>query len=535
MALFQIDAYLFITVQFCNARRDSVQNVYESTNLMINKNVDNLTGLISKVVNFVDPAKKTKTSKIRSQELNKNSNINENGRADPKQISYEAEDGEEYPVEALGKELASAVHAIHKISQAPLGLCAQSVLAAVSLCVQSIALIQLPNQKPKPTSLYTLSVGVSGERKSTVDGRAFEAVYEYEEGNRLIYKRLLKEFLAAIKNGEEAVEPISPIMMAQEPTYEGLMKMIENSRGSVALANDDGAGFLTGHSMRDDSRATCATGLSQLWDGKGASRPRANGNDEPVCNRAFCLNIMIQGRYIPVIFSLELIEQGLACRMLLCFPESTIGTRLYNEVDDKTWSDFEAYKNRQTEILNRPIKYKTDAPKELDRRVIHLGAEAKELWIDFYNYVEVNSGKGKKFGEIQGFSSKLPENTGRIAANLALYNDPDCEVITAKHMANAIKLSNYYISEIQRVLEARDHNKGKGEAEDFLEWAQKHSKNGYIHIEQIQKNAPKRMRKKEVYEQLIDILESHHWIWPVENVKTDGQVHKKAWEVIMPS
>ena len=95
---------------------------------------------------------------------------------------------EPYPVDALGLVLAEAVRAVEAMTQAPLALCAQSVLAAASLATQAHANVLLPTSQHRPVSLALLSLGVSGERKSTVDGLALEAAHDHERALERQYR-----------------------------------------------------------------------------------------------------------------------------------------------------------------------------------------------------------------------------------------------------------------------------------------------------------------------------------------------------------
>ena len=80
-----------------------------------------------------------------------------------------------YPVDALGGVLGAAVAAIRDIVQAPLALCAQSVLAAASLAAQRHADVLIDGRRC-PLSLWLISVAESGERKTAVDQCALAAM-----------------------------------------------------------------------------------------------------------------------------------------------------------------------------------------------------------------------------------------------------------------------------------------------------------------------------------------------------------------------
>src|SRR3546814_2302556 len=75
-----------------------------------------------------------------------------------------------YPVKALGKVLAGAVHAIGDKVQCPEAIAAQSVLAAAALAVQShVDVVHPATGDTRPVSLLLVTVAASGERKRAAD------------------------------------------------------------------------------------------------------------------------------------------------------------------------------------------------------------------------------------------------------------------------------------------------------------------------------------------------------------------------------
>lgn len=97
-----------------------------------------------------------------------------------------------FPVEALRGALRDAVEAIHMATQAPLAICANSVLAAFSLAAQAHADVVLPTGSAKPLTLFCVTVAASGERKSNVDEVALAPVRLHEDGLRAAYEVALR-------------------------------------------------------------------------------------------------------------------------------------------------------------------------------------------------------------------------------------------------------------------------------------------------------------------------------------------------------
>jgi Protein of unknown function (DUF3987) len=77
-----------------------------------------------------------------------------------------------FPVEALGPILGKAALAINDMTLAPMGLCGNAVLATAALAVQTHIDVILPTGISRPCSLFIVTIGESGERKTDVDLRA---------------------------------------------------------------------------------------------------------------------------------------------------------------------------------------------------------------------------------------------------------------------------------------------------------------------------------------------------------------------------
>ena len=107
----------------------------------------------------------------------------------PRQLYRHASAPESFPVDAMGSTLEPVTRAIIELTQAPDGICANSVLGAASLAAQAHADIQLPGLgRPHPITLFLLTIAPSGERKTTADREALIGVRNRERELREGYK-----------------------------------------------------------------------------------------------------------------------------------------------------------------------------------------------------------------------------------------------------------------------------------------------------------------------------------------------------------
>jgi hypothetical protein len=87
----------------------------------------------------------------------------------PRPLRREIPPSEPFPVEAMGQLIAKAAEAIHDRVQAPIAICAQSVVAVANLAVQGHANIELPTGAIRPVSIFFATIGETGERKTSAD------------------------------------------------------------------------------------------------------------------------------------------------------------------------------------------------------------------------------------------------------------------------------------------------------------------------------------------------------------------------------
>ncbi len=91
--------------------------------------------------------------------------VEENSVETPRPLMREVPPAEPFPVDVLGGVLRSAAEAIHDRTQAPMAICAQSVLAAATLAVQGHADVELPTPRPHSARLGFLRHGRRDRRE----------------------------------------------------------------------------------------------------------------------------------------------------------------------------------------------------------------------------------------------------------------------------------------------------------------------------------------------------------------------------------
>ncbi|QQR80744.1 MAG: DUF3987 domain-containing protein [Deltaproteobacteria bacterium] len=402
-----------------------------------------------------------------------------------------------------------------------------------------------------------MTIGESGERKSAVDNaalwphrnyqkklkEAYEKELQYYKNENDAYEKSRQDALRKAKTlnekkndlislGEPPKPPLLPILIVEEPTYEGLIKLLAIGQPSEGLFSDEGGRFIGGHGMNQDNLLKTAAGLSGLWDGKPVSRVRAGDGSTLIYGRRFSFHLMAQPSVSQMMLSNALLlEQGLLSRCLVSWPDSTAGTRKYKETDLSDSEDMKNYWNCLKRILEAPLPLEEGKQNELEPCQLLLSPEAKQLWIRFHDAIEEKLGESGQLSSIRGFANKAPEHAARLAGIVALVEDLACKLISLKNMKAGIALATYYLNEALRLFSNGTIDPDLVLAEKLLQWLKLRG-NHTVTLVEIYQYGPNGIRNAKVARNLMKILSEHGYVRPInDGVEFEGKTRKESWEV----
>ena len=346
---------------------------------------------------------------------------------EPLPLMRELQPAREYPVDALPPIIRDAVLDVSNAMQCPPALPAHSFLAVSALSVQTHMDVEIDGRK-SPASCFFVTIAESGERKTAIDKYAMAPVIKQEEKLRDEQKEKIVEYnikMAVRKKSEkmalnadnpvQALEALGPVPVrpldasftVEEPTYEGLVKKLENGQPSVGLFSSEGGRFLGGHAMNRDNQQKSAAGLSSLWDGSPVTRTRVN-DSITMYGKRVSLHLMIQPYIAEQLLGSDLlIAQGLMSRILIAYPESNIGKRKYKSVDLNKSAALKKFNQVIGKILSLPLPIKPGTINELEPEIIGLTDEAMERWVVFHDSVEADMQDGRQFSAFVVLLPKL--------------------------------------------------------------------------------------------------------------------------------
>lgn len=158
-----------------------------------------------------------------------------------------------------------------------------------------------------------------------------------------------------------------------------------------------------------------------------------------------------------------------------------------------------------------------------------LDEEAKNLWINEYNFIEAACQYGQELEHYKSYASKLPDQILRIAGVITIFEDVSATSINAQVMEGAIQLGRYYIAQAKRLLLTPEDQK-LTETEQLLAWLQRQG-SSEITLRDIYRLGPKFVRSAAKARELMQVLEEHFWVTRVqEEVRSqDGKLCKDAY------
>jgi hypothetical protein len=461
----------------------------------------------------------------------------------------------DFPVEALGP-LRQPALAIQSKTQAPIAICAQSVLAVATLAVQAQIDVALPGGGTKPVVNMFASIAESGERKTSVDRIALAPVRELESQwnkdhklataeyeNRLVAwktarsglkKGSVPDMVAALGQiGLEPEAPPHPMMICSDVTPEALVLHLEKGRPMAGLFTAEGGILVGGAAFTDESRMRTAALLNSLWDGEPIRRQRVGTGTTFLPGRRCCAHIMMQQVVADRLLGDSMLDgMGMLARMLIVAPESTAGSRLFKRDEPQNAVILETYNDRISALLRLDLPTDDFAGRELTPRAIPLDSEAIAAWITFHDQCETAIRKNGELITIKPFAAKLAEHAGRLAAVIAVYADPQAQHVPLWAMEAGIRLAGYYAMEMLRLHGGASVPVPLRHAQKLLEWWQRRDE-PILYLAKIYQYGPPDLRNGKTAKAAVRVLIEHGWVEQLEpGMEVDSKARRDVYRLV---
>lgn len=452
-----------------------------------------------------------------------------------------------FPVTELGEHLSPMVEAAAEQFQTPVDLAAMTALGVISAAIGGRRRIKVRPGWDETTSVWMAGLAGSSELKSPLVRKLSapicdaekalqidkkDAIEELEQDRRIAESQMKaaenkagtakkpEERDGAVKEAKEARKrlaeignvPHMPRIIFGDLTPEIAAKRCAEQGGRMSIISDEG-------------------GTLEMLTGSGSSKDQPNinfflkaysGDSEPV-DRITRDTVLSDEAHVAMALLFQpavldglarkhskLLGKGLFGRFLYALPVSRVGSRLENP-EPVPENINNAYAKRIEDLVE--LVWDTNCCDD-----IKFTSGATKVLAAFRGALEPRLGPRGDLHAIGEWAGKLAGNCARVAALLALFDNPMCREVDDKYVTRAVNLGPYFIAHAKRVYELmgrKEDDETLDVARDALAWIRHRTDPLEAFTKRdMQRGLARRVTSAEQVQDAIDLLAETGWVAP---------------------
>lgn len=394
----------------------------------------------------------------------------------------------DFPVDALGPDLANLVKEIAAEVMVDPGLAAPAVLATISAAASvGFQIAPYAGWRDEVLVLQTTTIAGSGERKTPTHARTSGALFEAAETvraemagdvalytaqhtgakkavtaaeaaltktptDRVLIKALADANQALTDVTENAPQP--PRFIRSDATPEAIAVGMQQNHGLIFLSSDEGeqlaifAGRYSGGRPRVEI-------VNKGYSGSPADISRSDPTkpDISVPSALLPMSILSQDATLEKMIGNEaLVDSGFVARQLISRPETTLGSRQDKAIPMADSTRY-SWSRRVTNILRTAWSITESGQ---GRKTIQFDVDASAAIEAFQADADRLASEYPPRSILRSWVAKAHGQAARIAALLAIFdesNGPDIRlaVVERDHVVRAIEITQFFLIEMQRI------------------------------------------------------------------------------------
>ena len=414
--------------------------------------------------------------------------------------------------------------------QAPYSMIMLVQLSTISTALQGAFNVSLPINKICPVSILAITIAESGERKSTVESQYMEGLKAAQKEFLIEYRSILNKYkiekeihdeetvrlrrrLSKEKDDEryelalnelqahrdaEPIKPRAPKFLYEDITKEALLLGLNENLPNAFLGSDEGGVLFKSSIMRNSPV------INSLWSGGDLDIDRKTLESFVVSDARLTMHIMTQWSALQDFIARskdDMRGNGFFARAIVANPFSLCGYRQVTGYEHSKTA-IEKFNDRIKQSLLNVI-----AMEDYRNRItVTFSNEAKNVWLDIANDIEIKMGPGGMYECAKDHASKVPENIARVAALIHCFEHPGDFEISAESLWLAVELLSYFSNDFMRVF--CPPPKYVLDACALSEWLKPFTASGirYIRKNYILQFGPNCIRKKADLQAALDYL-----------------------------
>jgi hypothetical protein len=462
------------------------------------------------------------------------------------------------PLQCFSSDIQRAIREVVAAVEMPIEMAYGEFLANMSAVAQGLYDVRLPYGKKCPISIYTLTIGDTGERKSALNDAIAEPMSEFDKQCMADYEeqltssqtaidiwlqkkkglgRLLAKLVALDKPTDEIEErlrihelskPVKPYpyqLRFQDTSERALIDALEGEGRSLFITAPEGHVTLSTPLFAKPGK------LNQGWSGETLMVDR-RGEKKRAIDCRITSSISIQEKLWDKEMKKNgeiLRASGYFARCLVCKPHSRIGTRFNSSA--APMPNLTLFHDQLRHYLQR-LKDKWEVGKS-DRILLEFSPEAQQVWHTYSNHIESKLGPGRELHSIRDFGAKMMENASRIAALFHVFSKRE-GAIQSDILHNAVTLMEWYAIEYKKVFPSESQE--IMDAKELLKHLWRRHGEGYSTYwpkNEILNNGPPSLRTKARLDPALEVLihSGHVRLYVVErNQKVIWYLYPRFWD-----
>lgn len=373
------------------------------------------------------------------------------------------------PLDGLPGYLRRLVEGIEEQAQAPREVVLAAALGTLAAATRGVWDVHVrPGWNAGPSVLWLAALASSGERKGAGTNPVTEPLYEAERHiaaevrranrNRATERKRLE---AALKAADADGDPTGwqrladalhaarprpvPDLVRQDTTTEALGGYMSEHGGAAAIIGTEAVAFQTVAGRYSDAGGNFGL-LNHAYDGERFSDLRVKREGIRVDRPALTWCVAVQPEVMGGYATTESEGSGFLARFLVLVPESKRGAIDWDAqpIAPDIAAEWEGVVTAlHAAAWQRYAEMVDDLPDDLGKPArIDLTTDAAALVVEYGKRLDREYAAGGLAADLGGWTAKAPARIARLAAVLALAEDPTRRVVEVEHVTAALSLAD---------------------------------------------------------------------------------------------
>ena len=466
-------------------------------------------------------------------------------------IPFDQIETPEIQTSSLPSWLGDYARAVSENTQTPPGMAVMIGLAAIATCVQKRFVVSpYGDDYVEPLSIWTATILPPATRKTAVLNamtaplseweyeKAIEMKEEISENetvrmvNAKTIDRLQNEASKCSNHDERKMllnqinelklntprEIYPPRLWTGDVTPERLQNLLAEHGEKMSVLSDEGGIFEVMAGLYSNGMAN----VDVFLKGHAGSSVRVDrGNREAHLNSpALSFGLTVQPEVASQLSQgnkKHFRGNGTLARFLYALPKNNVGERDITQRQPIPEPIKKSYHAGIFHLLDLLDKMYKDEGKP---QILTLGHEARESWLRFAQYIELNQGEGKEFESIQDWTGKLPGASLRIAGLCHVVEHGDTSLIVSQEtMERSLDLCEKLIIHAQATFELLGGDQVYADARYVLKWVIEQPEADFKRSD-CQQALRGRFRRVDRLIKALEVLSERNYISPPEKLAT---------------